>query len=357
MANQPANSRPRPRRARRWLFRLVAVGAALTLAFIVGEIAVRLVVGSPLPERLPLVQVEPHPRRAWTMTPHHDHYTYQHPVRVNALGLRGGEVEAKQPGEVRVIALGDSLVYGQGVAEEDTLPAQLESRLNAGGDKDSARKYSVINAGVRGYSTGQEMDLLAELRDKVEPDIVVLFWYWNDLKETEVRDNYLILKQLGPVPFDTLYPIEGWKNKTRWHVKQTLRRSALVMYVYDLYQTARAPGPPPGMVEQGLKSADQHLAKLARMGAKHGFQPYVAIIPDANTITGEHESTAYADKVESLAKAHGLPVIRLRDTLRDLHNKTDRLPVVPFDGHYDGSANKAMAQSVAESIRNDEDKE
>ena len=179
--------------------------ASLGFAFIVGEIAVRLVVGTPLPERLPLVQVDPHPRRAWTMTPHYDHYTYHHPVRVNALGLRGAEVESKEPNEIRVLALGDSLVYGQGVAEQDTLPVQLELALNGEEPVTDSKRFSVINAGVRGYSTGQELDLLSELRDKTQPDIVVLFWYWNDLKETEVRDNYLLLKETGPRPRSTRF--------------------------------------------------------------------------------------------------------------------------------------------------------
>ena len=122
------------------------------------------------------------------------------------------------------------------------------------------------------------------------------------------------------------------------------------MYVYDLYQTATAPGPPPGMVDHGLKLADSHLKGFAAMGRKHGFTPMVAIIPDANTITGEHQSTAYADRVADMAKGHGLRVIRLSDALRDVHQSTGRLPVVPFDGHYDASANAAMARTVADSI-------
>src|SRR5215468_4839346 len=54
------------------------------------------------------------------------------PVRVNHLGLRGPEVESRpRPGVHRVLVLGDSVVFGAGVAEDEALPAVLGRRLDA----------------------------------------------------------------------------------------------------------------------------------------------------------------------------------------------------------------------------------
>jgi len=345
----PTGRRPMSAR-RRWVFRLAAMSGATVLAFLIGEITVRIIVGTPLPERLPLMQIDPHPTRAWAMTPDSEHYTYIHPVRVNRLGLRDDEVGPKPADERRIIALGDSLVYGQGVPDDATLPAQLEQRLNT----DAAPGHTtvrVINAGVRGYSTVQELELLKEIAPAVEPDVVVLFWYWNDLKETEVRDGYLILKASGPVPFDTLAPIDGWRAKTKWHTSQLIRRSALVMYLHDLFAVARAPSPPRGLVEKGYRLFDRHAARFVAMSKRHGFQPVVAIIPDANPLYRDHPSESYSDRIETIAKEHGLPVVRLTPALRAFYERTGDLPVVPFDGHYNGKANEVISNVVADKLK------
>jgi len=330
---------------RRWAFRLTALTGATVLACLLGEVAVRVMVGSPLPERLPLMQIDPHPTRAWAMTPGSEHYTYIHPVQVNRLGLRGPEVGPKSAGTTRIVALGDSLVYGQGVADKDTLPARLEHHMNVASSNGQA--FEVINAGVRGYSTLQELELLEEIAPIVEPDVVILFWYWNDLKETEVRDGYLILKALGPVPFDTLEPIEGWPARLKWYGKQLIRRSALVMYVHDLVAAARAPQPPAGLVESGIQRFNQHARRFVTMAERYRFNPVVAIIPDANALYRDHPSEAHGDRIAQVCQAQGLPVIRLTPTLRDLYRRTGKLPVVPFDGHYNGEANEAIGDTLA----------
>jgi acyl-CoA thioesterase-1 len=51
-------------------------------------------------------------------------------------------------GRPRIVAFGDSLTAGLGVAAEDTYPAQLQRRLNQAG-----YRYEVVNAGVSGETT------------------------------------------------------------------------------------------------------------------------------------------------------------------------------------------------------------
>ena len=82
----------------RWKKRVLALGLSTLLAFALAELAVRAMAGAPLVERLPILRVQANPHRGWEMIPSEDHYTYQHLVHVNALGLRGSEIGAKQPG-------------------------------------------------------------------------------------------------------------------------------------------------------------------------------------------------------------------------------------------------------------------
>lgn len=100
-------------------------------------------------------------------------------VRLNALGLRGGEVSRLKPdGVARVLVFGDSFVFGLGVDEENVFTTQLERCL----DSVTSCRHEVINMGVSGYSTDQELLLLEELGLKLSPDVVVLVVCDNDFQ-------------------------------------------------------------------------------------------------------------------------------------------------------------------------------
>jgi lysophospholipase L1-like esterase len=96
------------------------------------------------------------------------------PAGFSEQGLRGPAAVSQAPGAAaRVAVLGDSLVWGELVAAEDSLPARLQGRLGPG--------YEVLNFGVSGYDTTQE---LAWYRAKVRgfrPDALVLVFCLNDL--------------------------------------------------------------------------------------------------------------------------------------------------------------------------------
>src|SRR5689334_174405 len=53
-------------------------------------------------------------------------------VRIDRLGFRGPDVDAvPAPGVQRVLVVGDSVVFGQGMAEDETIAGVLARELNA----------------------------------------------------------------------------------------------------------------------------------------------------------------------------------------------------------------------------------
>ena len=70
-------------------------------------------------------------------------------IRTNALGLRDRDYAATKRQHVlrRLLVLGDSMTFAEGVEAEETYPKFLEQAL---GDR-----YEVINAAIRGYGTDQ----------------------------------------------------------------------------------------------------------------------------------------------------------------------------------------------------------
>jgi len=159
-------------------------------------------------------------------------------VRFNSLGLRGPEVaESKRPGIPRVLFLGDSFVEGKQVAESEVLTSVLEQAAAAAG-----RRIEVINAGVSGYGTGEELILWERLGRSLQPDLVLLGFYPNDVRNNadrrlfELRDGQVVPIKDAPLP------------NVRWiyDLRKTLAsRSHLYMLIkqgLDASRTTRAGG-------------------------------------------------------------------------------------------------------------------
>jgi lysophospholipase L1-like esterase len=86
---------------------------------------------------------------------------------VNSLGFRGPEIQAKPEGACRLLFLGDSIV-AQGLA-----PVVVDT-LAAG------PSVEAISLAVPGYSSYQGRVLVEKHAAAIEPDIVVVFYGWND---------------------------------------------------------------------------------------------------------------------------------------------------------------------------------
>jgi lysophospholipase L1-like esterase len=110
-------------------------------------------------------------------------------ITTNALGLRG-PVQPPAPAEaLRVLCVGDSMTFGQGVNDEDTFPHQLEARLAEA----LGKPVRVFNAGVISLGQQEQLDIVSEFVAKLEPDIVLLqFTIAND-----VIDNWRWLDEPG----------------------------------------------------------------------------------------------------------------------------------------------------------------
>jgi lysophospholipase L1-like esterase len=149
---------------------------------------------------------------AYRMAPNLDGriwFTRHVPIRTNRLGLRDREYGPRTPGVRRVLTIGDSQTLGL-VPEPHTLARRLERELEAaGGD------WEVINAGVLGYGTEQELDHLRRLLPVYQPDLVVLTVFPNDVFDNRFdprarwyvgEDGYLHSRTEAPVPLPGLRP-------------------------------------------------------------------------------------------------------------------------------------------------------
>ena len=96
-------------------------------------------------------------------------------IETNSLGLRHPELGPKSEDEFRILVLGDSITFGDYVAFEETYPALLERRLEG-----RRPRVTVINAGLPGANTSNELYHYLEISDAVDPDLVLGGMYLND---------------------------------------------------------------------------------------------------------------------------------------------------------------------------------
>ena len=104
------------------------------------------------------------------------HHRAERSAGLNRYGYRGPVVGRKQPGEVRVVMLGGSTVFGYGVTWNESVPSYLEQKLRAR----LGRPVSVVNLG---YNNEGAYSFVPNLEDfaYLDYDAIVLYEGYNDL--------------------------------------------------------------------------------------------------------------------------------------------------------------------------------
>lgn len=104
---------------------------------------------------------------------------------INSKGFRDiREYEHQKPqGVFRILVLGDSFTVGWEVQQDETYASVMERYL-----KENGLNAEVINAGIQGYSTAEELVFLEQEGVKYQPDVVVLGFFHNDLDDN-IRAN------------------------------------------------------------------------------------------------------------------------------------------------------------------------
>jgi lysophospholipase L1-like esterase len=92
------------------------------------------------------------------------------PVKINSLGLRGPEIDLNSD-KKKILLLGDSVLFGIAMDEEETISALLRNKLDS----------CIINTAVIGYATQHYVDVLRHWMRKSKLDRVMVFFCLNDI--------------------------------------------------------------------------------------------------------------------------------------------------------------------------------
>ncbi len=100
-------------------------------------------------------------------------------VEMNSFGMRSPEIAQDKPLHTKRIAvLGDSYAFGWGVPQNSTFSRWLETELNRTAPQ--GERVEVLNFGVPGYATFQEVGGFFEKGVRFSPDVVLVYFIKND---------------------------------------------------------------------------------------------------------------------------------------------------------------------------------
>lgn len=132
-----------------------------------------------------IIRLAPERRRIYELVPNtrvvlHNWMGGNHtPIALNADGFRDRDYpRAKPAGVRRVVGIGDSFMFGWGVAPGWDYLAVLEQRLAA---EAKGTRWEVLNLAVPGYNTAMEVETLKARGLAYAPDVVVVGFCWNDI--------------------------------------------------------------------------------------------------------------------------------------------------------------------------------
>jgi len=392
-----------PRRFRR----LLLVTTATLAALLAVEVGLRTI-GGVFHDRFTI----PDPDRGWVLRPGFSGWMADENtiwVAINRDGLRDRErTLAPAAGTLRVAMLGDSYVQGLNVPLEQTLPAQLEARLSQCLPGPPTRA-EVINFGVSGYGTAQQLLTFRHHAAKYRPQVVMLAVYTgNDIFNNHRALNPTDYAEQSPyftlngdqLELDTSFRAElespadhPWWRRLRIWVADRVRVAQLLYETWGWIRPLVVAPPPdapdaPGdpdladlddeiyrsptrpVIEDAWQVTEALLRALAREVQATGAEFWIVTLANGVQIDPRAserqelmaslgvEHLFYPDRrIRAFAQQHGIPVITLAERLADftaatgVHLNGGYNARAPFgSGHLNEAGNRAAAELISESF-------
>jgi len=249
-------------------------------------------------------------------------------MSVNSLGFRGEDFPVRKPAEeIRIVVIGDSIVVGEFVDDQETLPAQLEAQLRR-----NCPRVRVVNAGLSGSSLDGQLHV-ARRTMAIEPDLVVLVYSENDVAGLD-----------GTPYWDQL--ADARRRKSRFPMsmvyaagRDTAIWTALLRARANLRALAGRANPGPPDAGDDLRRRDELrtryeglLEELRDALDAQGIPLVTAAFPSHLTIRGL-TSDEKASWFASTVTRHGLPYVDLFGWFGSRAESIERFYLLPWDGH------------------------
>ncbi len=258
--------------------------------------------------------------------------------RINKDGLRGPDLNPNNDEQRRVLTLGDSYTFGFAVGLQESYGAQLQTLLNAQLDaNEPAKPVQVINAGIPGYNSEQELAFLPQLLQRYQPQLVILGYVMNDAEcvvmvplapDYAYRDAWCWLWEEAKLGINSLTENSWFEvNKAQYNTK---------------YLSSFKSGNPRG------QRSRQALAQMSWLCKERGCDFLVAILPDfTQHFTQDYPYLSIHQQVKGWGSSDGYEVLDLWPAFAGKNNME---LLIPGDGHPNPQAHQRFAQELQKKV-------
>lgn len=278
--------------------------------------------------------------------------TYAH----NSHGYRSDEFTIKKPaGMTRIVAIGGSTTYGVGVNNNETWPHHLAKELGHG--------YEVINMGVPGYSSAENLIQTQQQVGTLNPDWAVYLIGLNDLRSMNIEN---LKPDYSDFHQPSLYGAFGLCANENLPPLAILK--LIVLLGQQLGLIATCPNQSidittkkhQGVDQQALAIYTRNLQRIVESCHSKGinvlFVPQILLeevlttgdyswwIPFIPTEEIDDMMTAYNEALKTTAQKNN--VIFAADVLKHNWNRNDFVDL----SHFTNEANAALAKIIAQHI-------
>lgn len=323
--------------ARPWLMAAIALALGCVVALILGEVVVRIVEPRPDTPGAPL-QGSP---RLYGYAPSSQGYAGGVAFTTNASGFRGPDFTDLDTAFV-ILVLGDSYAFGYGVDYADAFPALLEVRLRS---EYPGANVRVIDLGIPGYDTSQELAVLTEWAPLLHPQMVLLQYHLNDIqRHPEVRGAGQGVTSPGAEP--TLDQVRRHLHLFRF----LLPRLAGVARALGLPIRTTATAELGDYVgDSPAWQANQRvLQQLFASAHSTGVPVGVLIVPYVVELDEHHPLVSAYDEVLRFCASQKVPAVNAFEYFKG-HN-AGTMWINPFDGHPNAAGHALLARAADELV-------
>jgi lysophospholipase L1-like esterase len=244
-------------------------------------------------------------------------------IRLNEWGLRGGPVMVPPP-KRRILFLGDSITFGWGVPEQDTITARLQQRL-----RDEGEDVEVLNGGVGNYNAERYIKRFFIQLKALNPTDIVVQYFLRDAEKLDPGGGNILLR-------NSEFAVTIWIAFTRLANKSG--EQSLVDHYKDVYREDQ-----PGYIE--MKNQMKMLADYAKV---HDIRLYLAMTPDVHDLANYRFGFIH-DRMKAIANDLGMRYIDLLPALGK--RPPEEIWAMPGDPHPNAIAHGLMADALLPVIR------
>lgn len=251
----------------------------------------------------------------------------------------GFRIEEKK-GAFRILVIGDSFAWGDGVYYQDAFPYRLENRLN---EVSRGERFEVINWSRPGWNTVRQLHSLTRELQALEPDLAILTFVLNDpepVEKTKRREMLASVERRQPSP-----GLSAWLfDRSRLYamvwtrVENTRTHRELSAYYHRLFEG------------EHWELCRRALRRLRNHTSRWQIPLILVILPVFDSpMDDRYPYLDLNSKIRMEAESLGIGVLDLMDTFWGLD--THRLAVVPFtDAHPSEIAHRVMADAILDHV-------